>query len=269
MKAAKAVRRAQRKDAATQIQETDKLGNSGEATGQAAGAHSIDIDAGVDFEPYIDQLLELAGVVGTPDARARLNNCLGFARVLWDLDLHTKNIRVPTKHLSALESGIRRMKFLLRKIDKHLSSERIRFPSCPVGEGTVAIQFFDSMKWGETVPIPPDPLPPPGRLPDKVPPGGMIATINIQRTLDRMLCEIALAKRSQARPREEGKRDIVGHAAMFFRERSTAAVTSYPSGQFATFCRSFYEAVTGANHLDLDDLQFQIRAEKKKPMFEI
>jgi hypothetical protein len=95
----------------------------------------------------------------------------------------------------------------------------------------------------------------------------MSASINTQRTLERMLREIRRAKRSQARPREEGKRLIVAYAAKFFREHSTAALTSYLNGQFASFCRSFYEAVTGVESLDLDGLQSQIRAEVKTPTF--
>jgi hypothetical protein len=268
MKAARGVRRAKRKEAAAQIQETDELGKSVKTKGRAPRESGVSIP-GVDFDPYIDRLLDLAGAPNAPEARFNLNDCLGLARADWDLDLETKKTRIPTKELNTLEISIKRVQILLRKSEKYLGSQRIRFVHCPVGEGTIATQTFEPGKWGETVPFPPDPLPPLGRLPERVPHGGMSASINIRRTLDRVLREIALAKRSQARPREEGKRSIVAYAAEFFREHSTAAVTSYPSGQFATFCRSFYEAVTGVESLDLDGLQLQIKAEVKKPAFQI
>lgn len=241
---------------------------SGRATRRGRRARDTRIP-GIDFEPHIDRLLALASVVDTQHARMDLNNCLVMARACWDLDLESKNMRIPAEHLNKLEASIRKTQSLLRNSEKYLGSERIRFIRCPVGEGTVATQTFEPGKWGQTVPFPSDPLPPLGRSPEVVPHGGMIASINIRRTLDRVLREIARAKRSQARPREEGKRSIVAYAAKFFREHSTAAVTSYPSGQFATFCRSFYEGVTGVESLDLDDLQFQIRPEVKTRTFPI
>jgi hypothetical protein len=241
---------------------------SGRATRRGRRARDTRI-SGVDFEPHIDRLLALASVVDTEDAWVNLNNCLVMAGACWDLDLESKKMRIPAEHLNKLEASIRKTQSLLRNSEKYLGSERIRFIRCPVGEGTVATQTFEPGKWGQTVPFPSDPLPPLGISVERVPPGGMIASINIQRTLGRMLREIARAKRSGGRPREEGKSSIVSYAALFFREHCTGAVTPNPSGQFATFCRSFYEAVTGARHLDRDDLQIHIKAEVKKPTFQI
>jgi hypothetical protein len=252
------------KKAAASIQENDKVRKSRKVTRRAL---SFTIP-GVDFEPHFDRLLKLAGAVNTADTRLSLNSHLSQARSEWDMDLDTRKGRIPTEELSTLESGIKRVQNLLRKSEKYLSSHRLRFVHCPVGEGTVATQTFERGKWGETVPFPPDPLPP-VRLHFEVPPGGMMASINIRRTLEIVLLQITRAKRSKARPREEGKRMIVAYAAKFFREHSTASVTSYPTGAFANFCRSFYEAATGVKLLDVDGLQFQIRAEVKTPTFRI
>src|SRR5262249_17788090 len=126
---------------------------------------------GVDFEPHIDRLLKLAGVVNTDDARLSLNISLGMARADWDLDLETRKARIPTEELSTLEISIKRVQILLRNSEKYLDSQRIRFVHCPVGEGTVATRTFEPGKWGETVPFPPDPLPPLGGSPETVPHG--------------------------------------------------------------------------------------------------
>jgi hypothetical protein len=239
------------------------------ATGKATRRAPYITIPGVDFDPHIDRLLKLADVVSTEDAGLILRSYLALARTDWDLDIGTRKARIPTNELVTLEISIKRLQMLLRKSEKYLGSHRIRFIHCPVGEGTVATQTFEPGKWGKTVPFPPDPLPPLHVWGDTVPHGGMIASIDIRRTLDRVLREIARAKRSRARPREEGKRSIVAYAAKFFREYSAAALTSYPGGPFATFCRSFYEAATDLESRHLDDLQLQIRAEAKTPTFPI
>jgi hypothetical protein len=212
---------------------------------------------GADFKPHIDRLLKVAGVVNTTDTRLRLDSCLVMARAFaWDLNVMRQS-KIPTEELSTLETSIKRVQILLRKSEKYLGSKRIRFIDCPVGEGTVAT--YDPSSLGSS-------------RSEEVPDGGMRATINVQRSLDRVLREISREKRekrSQARPREEGKRAVVAYAAKFFREYSPEAVTAYPSGKFATFCRSFYEAVTGEELLRSDALQSHIRAEVKKPRFQI
>jgi hypothetical protein len=227
---------------------------------------------GADFAPYIDRLLKIAGVVNRTDTRERLDSCLVMAKAFaWDLNVMRRS-KIPTKELSTLETSIKKVQILLRKSEKYLGSKRIRFIDCPVGEGTVATQKFERGRRGEKVPFPPDPLPPLGSSRSKeVPDGGLLATINIQRTLERLMREIAHEKRlgRRARPREEGKRAVVAYAAKFFREYSPEVVTAYPSGKFATFCRSFYEAVTGEELLRSDALQSHIRAEVKKPRFQI
>ena len=147
------------------------MSKSGKATRRARRARDIRIP-GVDFEPHIDRLLKLAGVVNTKDARLSLNNCLGMARAHWDLDLESKKMRIPAEHLNMLEASIRKTQSLLRNSEKYLGSQRIRFIRCPVGEGTVATQTFEPGKWGQTVPFPSDPLPPLGISVERVPPGG-------------------------------------------------------------------------------------------------
>jgi hypothetical protein len=263
VKAAKGVRRAKRKSAP--FRDTDDLGKS--PTGRVRRYPDIPIP-GVDFKSHIHRLLKLADVVETEDVVANLNSCLGNARAHWDLGLETKKIRIPASLLKKLETSIRGLKGLLRSSENYLGSQRFRFIQCPVGEGTVATQTFESGKWGEIIPFPPEPLPPPD-LHEKIPHGGMIAAINIPRTLDRMQCQIKIVKGRRARPREQGKRDVVAYAALFFHEHSTVEATSYPGGPFATFCRSFYEAVTGIENPDRDVLQTQIKAEVKKPTFGI
>lgn len=130
---------------------------------------------------------------------------------------------------------------------------------CPVGEGTVSVETMRDLKLGAALTLPPNPAPL-GGLPEMVSPDGMIAAINIPRMLDRLLREVSRAKRKQARPRDIGKRDIVACALDFFQDNSTAQVTTYPGGQFATFCRRFHEVIAG-EYLDLDGLQYQIRKE--------
>ena len=186
---------------------------------------------GVDFAPHIDELLKLAGVTSTPDARIILEGYLSLAWAGWDYERENKG-RIPTELLKTLENSIRKTQVVLRRLKKYPLWQRFHFLSCPAGEGTVSLP-----------PIAPD---------------GMIAGINIDRMLDKLLREVARSKRRRARPRGEGKRDMVDYACNFFHEHSTAKITTYPGGQFAIFCRRFHEVITG-EHLDLDGLQAQIR----------
>jgi hypothetical protein len=259
--AARGARPAKPKNAEAPIAEPVELRKVGNAKAQNPTALTIRVP-GVDFERHIDELLKLAGVTSTPDARCSLENNLSMATGL----ALEETGHIPTKLLTQLENSIRKTQALLRGIKKYPRWDRIHFALCPVGEGTVSVETVRNMKLGATVTVPRNP-PPLGSLPERVPSDGMIAGINTYRVLGRLMREVVRSKRPQARPRKEGKREIVSYASVFFRKHSTAKVTYYPSGKFAAFCRRFYQAVTGETHLDRDALQLQIRAEVEKPTF--
>jgi hypothetical protein len=96
------------------------------------------------------------------------------------------------------------------------------------------------------------------------------ARINIQRLLRSLYERVTDVPVTQhgGQPKPD-KRMIVARAASFFRRYSTAEFTTYPSGAFPSFCRRFYEIVTGDTHLDLEALQTQIKEEGKQPTFGI
>jgi hypothetical protein len=136
-----------------------------------------------------------------------------------------------------------------------------------VGDGTIAFATGQEMMSGKPVELPRNP-PPLGGRHFVLPPEGVVAAINIQRVLDRLLREMARLKpkRKRGNQKELGKVVIVAHAASFFRRYSTKKPTKYPYGPFVKFCRKFYEIVTG-EPLSPGGLQKAIGIEVKKPTF--
>ena len=94
-----------------------------------------------------------------------------------------------------------------------------------------------------------------------------MATINRQRVLDRLLRDLdrSKPKRKRGGQRNTTYQAVVGFAGHFFRQYSSAKLTTYPGGKFVPFCKLFYKIATGAPPLDEYVLDTQIRAEVKSP----
>jgi hypothetical protein len=166
-----------------------------------------------------------------------------------------------------LTESIKKTKALLRRLERFERVHDIGFDLCPVGDGTVQFSTVQEMKHGENLELPRNP-PPLGGLPEQISSSGIIAAINIQRVLDRLLREIARYKpnRKQGNQPELDKRVIVARAAYFFRRYSTVEPTTYFDGRFVKFCKRFYEVVAGKT-LSKSGLEKMIREEIKRPTF--
>ena len=94
--------------------------------------------------------------------------------------------------------------------------------------------------------------------------------INRQRVLERLLRQLDVfnPKRKRGGQRNLTNREVVARAAHFFRQYSTAKLTTYPDGKFAIFCKRFYEVATGAPPLDDYALDTAIKTEVNNPTFE-
>jgi len=217
-----------------------------------------------DFRPYIEKLLGLAGIANTPDARDALDRCLQGAWCSSQLaDLHRKS--APPELFKQLKTSIKKTQQLLRQLGAFPPTEDIKFDMlCYLEEGTITVAAN-----GVSYVIPLRDPPPLGSYLDfeVIPAGATRATINRQRVLDRLLRDL---DRSKPKRKRGGQRNaiyqaVVGFAGLFFREYSSAKLTTYPGGEFVSFCKLFYEIATGASPLDDYVLDTQIRAEVKSP----
>ena len=218
-----------------------------------------------DFTPHIEGLLKLAGIAGTPEARDALDWFLQQGRV--DVELERQRKPAPPELFKQLETSIKKTQMLLRSLGKFPPTRNIEFDmGCYVGEGTISVAPRQEGK-GMELSLPRNP-PPLGPYPELVPAGATtVAMINRQRVLDRLMrdLEVFKPKRKLGGQRNLTHRAVIARAAHFFRQYSTAELTAYPGGKFATFCKRFYEVATGAPPLDGYVLDTQIKAEVKNP----
>jgi hypothetical protein len=155
-----------------------------------------------DFRPHIEELLKLTDVTSTPDARSSLVTQLKLAWVSSALEHQSRERRPPTELVTQLETSIKKTQALLRR---HPHPD-IGFDVCPVGDGTVSVKTVRDLKFGATVELPRNP-PPIGGLPEeRVAPNGMLAAINIQRVLDRLLRKIKPQRKKKRGGQEKGEK---------------------------------------------------------------
>ena len=188
-----------------------------------------------------------------------------MAWVSWQVESDHRDYP-PPELVESLDKAIRKTKTLLQNVEKHLRSRSIAFDFYPIGKETVREAKSASA---------PRTSPRLGPLVDRLGPNASVAEINVYRVLDRLQRRMGIHRRawrrksSRGRPREEGKAAIVAYAAVFFREHSALRLTGYSGGDFADFCRAFYEAVTGETDAGGSALEAQIKAEAKRPTFGI
>jgi hypothetical protein len=216
-----------------------------------------------DFAPHIDELLKLAHVTNTPDARNALDWHLCSA---WGTN-RLQNLRGksgPPELFKQLERSIKKTQKLLRKLGMFPPTEDIEFDRlCYLEESTITV----ATQKGGMVPVAARDPPPLGSYPVFIPPGATMATINRQRVLDRLLRDLdwVKPKRKRGGQRNPTYQAVVAFAGHYFRQYSTAKLTTYPDGKFAPFCKRFYEIAIGAPPLDGYVLDTQIKAEVKNP----
>src|SRR5262249_28521116 len=136
-----------------------------------------------DFSPHIEELLGLAGVANTPDARDSLDRCLQSA---WGTNRLQclRGQSAPPELFRQLEGSIKKTQKLLRKLGMFPPTEDIEFDMrCYIEEGTITV----ATQKGLLHVTPRDP-PPLGAYFDleRIPAGATMATINRQRVLDRL-----------------------------------------------------------------------------------
>jgi hypothetical protein len=202
-------------------------------------------------------LLKLAQVKSTADARKDLGWHLETA---WDTNL-LQNLRgqsAPAELFKQLENSIKKTQRLLRRLGTFPPTGGFEFDICYLEEGTITVG-----QEGRIV-IPIGPPPPLGSY--VIPRSATMATINRQRVLDRLLRDL---DRSKPKRKRGGQRNPTYEAvvalAHFFRQHSTAKLTTYPDGKFVPFCKRFYEIAIGAPPLDGYILDTQIKIEVKSP----
>jgi hypothetical protein len=232
---------------------------------------SVRVPGAPDFGPSIEKLLKVGGVTSTADARSSLDSNLQLAWVE-----SRRREQAPKGYFTQLEDSIEKTQRLLRRLAKFRSTRDIGFDVCPVGDGgpvgdgcpggdgMIAVVTAREMVLGKPVELP--------RNPPQLPPGGdrfatdLVAAINRERVLDRLLREVARLKpkRKRGNQEERDKLVIVARAASFFREYSTVEPTTYFDGPFVKFCKGFYKLVTGET-LGESGLVAAIRREVAKP----
>jgi hypothetical protein len=217
-----------------------------------------------DFSPHIEELLGLAGIANTPDARDALGRCL---RGAWGSS-RLANLRgrsAPPKLFKQLKTSIKKTQQLLGRLATFPPTEDIKFDVlCYLEEGTITVA-----RKGVSYVVPLQDPPPLGSYLDfeVIPAGATMATINRQRVLDRLVRDL---ERSKPKRKRGGQRNptyqaVVGFAGCFFRAYSSAKMTTYPGGKFVPFCKLFYEIATGSPPFDGYELDTQIKAEVKSP----
>jgi hypothetical protein len=217
-----------------------------------------------DFAPHIEELLKLAAITSTPDARDALDSHL---RMAWGAN-RLQNLRGQSASpnlFKQLGKSIRKTQQLLQKLGTFAPTEDIEYDiSCYLEEGTITVATQKGLR--HVGPRDPPPLGSYLNL-EKIPIDATMATINRQRVLDRLMRDLdrVKPKRKRGGKRNQVHQSVVGFAGHFFRQYSMAKLTTYPDGKFAPFCKLFYEVTTGAPPLDGYELDTQIKAEVKSP----
>jgi hypothetical protein len=198
---------------------------------------SIRTPGAPDFSPQFERLIFLANLEKTVDSQVELDVALKLAWVTYRQEC-VSQAYPPEKLLDRLDEAICGMKILLRQVERHARSRDIAFDLCPVGTGTISVKTVREMILGEDVNVPRRP-PPLGPRIETLDPDGSVAAVNIYGLLERLQRNMGIHRRPRGRPREMGKAAIVAYAAGFFRKHSVSKITSYSSGPFGNFCKSF------------------------------
>jgi len=191
------------------------------------------------FTPHIEELLKLAQVTSTPDARDALDLHL---RSAWATNRQEilRDQSAPAELFKQLENSIKKTQRLLGKLATFPPTVDIEFDRfCYLEESQKGLQ----------------------QVARRNPP------INRQRVLNWLIRDLDRAKQKRKRGGQPNltHQAVVAFASEFFRQYSKAKLTTYPSGKFVPFCKRFYEIATGAPDLDEYVLDTQIKAEVKSP----
>jgi hypothetical protein len=215
-----------------------------EAGPQAGRRPILFVPGAPDFGPHLEELLTLAGITSTYDTRGDLDSNLQQAWATSAEERTSQQQRPAPELVRQLKSSIKQTQRLLARFERSHVRD-IHFIQAPVGEdeGTVNTATVRDMILGSGPSLPRNP-PPLARFDHIV---GAGAAINTQRVLDRLLRELDrnAPKRKRGNQEKRDKREIVFHAASFFRQHSNKPPTTYSNGSFVKFCKSFYEIATG------------------------
>jgi AAA ATPase domain len=218
-----------------------------------------------DFGPQVKGLLEIGNLKDTPEIRSSLKFELELGWV--DVEIEREHGIAPLDLFDDLEKSVEETRKLLMRFENYRNMRNIIFDHCVVGEGTVnVVTAQDLYARGYSKPRGSHPLP---RVPERLPPNGSMAVINRERTLARLLRDLAYRKprRKRGGQHELEKRYIVARAAGFFRAFSKDEPTDYAYGPFFKFCKKFYEVITRKT-LSPNGLEKMLREAAKNPHFE-
>jgi hypothetical protein len=195
-------------------------------------AHFPDLPITPDrFESHLDELLEIAGVENSVEARSYLVIALQVAQANYGLQLKT-----------------------------YPDSRDVAFVLYPVGGGVVDVATAQEMI-RRPLELPRHPLISDEELrwPPRVARDGMIAGINIELLLRLiMIREVRRRARGLGQPTKQDKYAIVSQAVQFFCLRSSKKPTTDPNNAFVKFAQQFYRIVTG-DDVEVGGLDWQIR----------
>jgi hypothetical protein len=206
-------------------------------------------------QDQIGELLELAGVAKTVEARSALNEALEISRGAYDYELKRQN-RAPSALFEQLDASIRKTLMLIIKLGKYSDTCDIAFEMHPIGTGIADAATGRKMREGRNLRV--------SRRPwvDKGIPRTLaehvIVGINVENQLRAFQVRVRKARRKDRRghPKRADKSSVVFHAADFFRAYSATEPSTDENNPFRPFVERFFEVATGTTP---KNLAWQIR----------
>ena len=192
------------------------------------------------YEPYIDELLKMAGAEAR--ARADLVNSLGLAQSSIYL-ARIKQARPQPSLLKRLENHLRLTIGLLEELEKYPIRAHVCFETYVAGGGIAdafTSQELSKLGLAAISLLPRNPKPRYGR--QKLPPGGKLVAVNVKEVLRSVQYQIRQGKPGLGQPPKEDQAAAVFYAKDFFIRHSRHGLSS---NTFAGFCERFYYAASG------------------------
>jgi hypothetical protein len=209
------------------------------------------------FEPHIDALLKIGGIESSPKARSDLLLALQFAKANWELSTErASRRRAPPKLLDQFIKTIEKGHKLLKKLRGYEVPRDLGTVIYPVGTGIIDVATAQEMIRGRMLELPHHPSISDRELYHPACPSDMMALINLEPFLRRLVFDARKGKRRRGSLKKSGKEAVVSYAERYFRRYSPKKPSTDPENPFQEFAERFYEVVTETKP---DGLERQIR----------